>query len=345
MDSNASSTPAIAIDVMGSDRGPDEIIAGVHLALKSYTDLPRIILVGNREAIEHALETEGLIGHANVSVHHAPSVITMDDKAKAAYKHKKDASMLQAIDLVLQKEAGALVSCGNTGCLYFASTMMLRKLPKVERPALATVMPSNGHHFVLLDAGAEPNTSPRQLATNGIMGRAYAQAIFDQQSPKVGLLTIGTEEGKGTDTINKAHELMKQLDARYQYLGLIEGFDMFQKVADVVVTDGFTGNVVLKSLESCFRALKERITVEMKANPVRMLGYGLSRGAFQAVKQQFSPSEYGGALLLGLNGNVLKSHGSADRNYIKSAIRIARDTLSHNLIPTIHNDIETSGLF
>jgi glycerol-3-phosphate acyltransferase PlsX len=243
---------------------------------------------------------------------------------------------------VKEAQAGALISCGNTACLQFLSTLTLRKLDGVERPALAAVMPNNVGHFVMLDVGAEPNTSVRQMVVNALMGQAYARAVLDKPKPRIGLLTIGTEEGKGTERVQHTHEQLGQLSAHLNYVGPIEGFDVFEGAADVVVIDGFTGNVVLKSLQSCFKMLKAAMRESITASAPRKLGYLMAKGAFSDLKERFNPARYGGAPLLGLNGVVLKGHGSSDAEQVASAIRIADDTLSHELVPSLRRDIQSA---
>ncbi len=322
----------VAVDAMGGDLGPGEVVAAVALGLKdpSWKGLDKVILTGREDELQGLLKNAGLDGHPRLAIEHAPEIIGMHEKPKDAFR-KKDSSLLRAIDLVKQGKAGGAVSCGNTGAMMFSATLMLRKLPGVERPALPTVIPSENHHFILLDAGAQPETSSLQLVHNAILGNAYCRAILPYEKPRVGLLTIGTEEGKGTARIAEAHEMLKQMSGEMNYIGLIEGFDTFKNVADVVVCDGFTGNILLKTLESCFGTLKGVLMKEMKAKPWRMAGAFLSRGAFMSMKKTFSPEHYSGAPLLGLNGLVVKTHGSSDRSFIKSAIRIARDTLDHDM--------------
>lgn len=326
---------------MGGDLGPAEVVAATKLALDEVKDLRQVILVGPEDKLQSLLNEAGLGNDARVRIHHAPTVISMEDKPKDSYK-KKDSSMISALKLVADGEAGAAVSCGNTGCLMFSATLMLRKLPGIERPALATIIPSRNHHFLLIDAGAQPETSSKQLAHNAILGSAYYEAAIGKKNPRVGLMTIGTEEGKGTKRIMEAHDYMKGIgDAGIMnYIGPVEGFDTFKNVVDVVVCDGFTGNILLKTLESCYGTLKETLKDELMATPVRKLGAVLSQGAFKSMKKTFSPDNYSGAPLLGLNHLVLKTHGSSDRFFIRSAIRIALETLRHDMEEQVQKDVE-----
>ncbi|GHC04531.1 phosphate acyltransferase PlsX [Cerasicoccus arenae] len=341
MSSRSASDYPIAVDAMGGDLGPAEVVAAAHLALKEVKGLNELILVGDEGQLGPLLKGCGLDTDSRVRICHAPEVIGMKEKPKESYK-KKDSSMITALKLVADGEAGAVVSCGNTGSLMFSATLMLRKLPGVERPALATIIPSRDHHFLLIDAGAQPETSPKQLAHNAILGSAYYAAAIGKERPRVGLLTIGTEEGKGTKRITETHDFLKALGEAgiINYLGPIEGFDTFKNVADVVVCDGFTGNILLKTLESCYGSLKETLKDELMATPMRKLGTFLAQGAFKAMKKTFSPDNYSGAPLLGLNHLVLKTHGSSDRYFIRSAIRIGLETLRHDMDEQVQKDIE-----
>lgn len=341
MSSASASEHPIAVDAMGGDLGPAEVVAAVKLALDEVNELRDVILVGQEEALSKHLSEAGLQSDSRVRIHSAPEVIGMNEKPKESYK-KKNSSMIQALKLVADGEAGAAVSCGNTGSLMFAATLMLRKLPGVERPALATIIPSRNHHFLLIDAGAQPETSAKQLAHNAILGAAYYESALGVNQPRVGLMTIGTEEGKGTKRIMEAHACLKALgdDGMINYIGPVEGFDTFQNAVDVVVCDGFTGNIMLKTLESCYSTLKATLKDELMATPVRKLGTFMAQGAFKAMKKTFSPDNYSGAPLLGLNHLVLKTHGSSNRYFIRSAIRIALETLRHDLDEQLQKDIE-----
>ncbi len=333
----------IAIDAMGSDKGPAEMVAATKMAVDNLANLRPIILVGNEAVLKPLLEKEGLSSNPDISIFHASEVITMDDKPLVALKKKKDASMLRAIELVKKGDASCVVSCGNTGSLMAAGTIKLRTLDGVDRPALATVMPRKSGHFVLIDAGANPTAKAEHLVHNAVLGSDYCRLVLGIEKPKVGLMTIGTEEGKGTDLVNQAHTLLKQIDGLIEYEGLIEGFQTFEEGVDVVVCDGFTGNILLKACESLFMLLKGFVSEEIQANMMRKMGYLLSKGAFDAIKKQLNPDRYGGAPLLGLKGNVLKAHGSSNREAVMNAIRIANEIVSNELNRHILEDIEKAN--
>lgn len=330
---------SIAVDAMGSDMGPSEIVAAVKLALQEVPDLRPIILVGDESQLKPLLENEGLSSRPNVSVFHASEVIAMNDKPLMALKRKKDSSMARAIELVKNGAAKCVVSCGNTGSLMAGGTLKLRTMDGVERPALATVMPRKTGHFVLIDAGANPLAKAEHLVHNAILGSDYCKLVLGIERPRVGLMTIGTEEGKGTELTNQVNTLLRQIPDLINYHGPVEGFHLFEEGVDVVVCDGFTGNVLLKAAESLFGLLKDFIKEELQKNAIRKLGAMLSMGAFKAVKDQINPERYGGAPLLGLKGNVLKAHGSSNRIAVMNAIRIANEIVSKDLNKHILEDI------
>jgi len=333
----------IAVDAMGSDLGPPEIVAAVALCLNRFPQLEPITLVGQQEILGPLLSVNGLAGDPRVSVHHASEVVEMSDKPLHALKRKKDSSMLRAIELVKAAEARVVVSCGNTGTLMAGGTLRLRTLDGVERPALATVFPRKNGHFVLVDAGANPQSRAEHLVHNAILGSNYCRFVLGVQRPRVGLLTIGTEEGKGNELINDAHEHFKRLGDLINYAGPIEGFHVFEDAVDVVVCDGFVGNVLLKTCESLFALLKDLLREEIMRNPMRKAGAFLAQGAFDALKSHMNPESYGGAPLLGLKGNVLKAHGSSRREAVMNAIRTAHEMIATNLNEHILHDISQAN--
>ncbi|MEM9026244.1 MAG: phosphate acyltransferase PlsX [Verrucomicrobiota bacterium] len=263
----------------------------------------------------------------------------MDEKPILALKKKRDSSMMRAIELVKDGAAQAVLSCGNTGALMAGGTLKLRTQKGIERPALATAIPCRDGHFVLVDAGANPDSRPEHLVHNAILGSYYAEIGLGVKKPKVGLLTIGTEEGKGNERTSQTHDLLKELKGIINYQGLIEGFQTYEGEVDVVVCDGFVGNILLKSSESLYKFLIDTIKNEVKLNPVHFAGAALMKGAFSSVKNKLSPDQYGGAPLLGLKGNVLKAHGSSNRYAIASAIRIGIEIAQQDMVGATHDAI------
>jgi glycerol-3-phosphate acyltransferase PlsX len=322
----------IAVDAMGGDHGPGEVVAAVKLAFAELADLSPVILVGDEAMLGPLVAAAGLKGHPLLKVMHASQTITMADKPLAALKSKKDSSMLRAIELVKSGSAAALVSCGNTGALMAGGTLRLRMLEGVERPALAAVIPREHGHFILIDAGANPDTTAEQLVHNAILGAHYARVVLGVVYPRVGLLTIGTEEGKGNALTTEAHELLRAAGSLIDYVGPTEGFQIFKNHCDVAVCDGFVGNLLLKSWESLAHFFSATLRKELRANPLRVSGAFLSQGAFRALKLRINPERYSGAPLLGLRGNILKAHGSSYRHAIKNAIGAANQVVKADML-------------
>jgi glycerol-3-phosphate acyltransferase PlsX len=333
------STGRIAVDAMGGDLGPGEVVAAVKMALAQSPHINPITLVGDEAILGPTLSHYGLKRSERLQVLHSSEVITMDDKPLVALKRKKDSSMVRAIELVKAGEANVVVSCGNTGALMACGTLRLRTMEGVARPALAAVVPREGGHFVLIDAGANPESKPEHLVHNSILGSHYCRVMLGIPSPRVGLMSIGTEDGKGNSLITETNELLKRIDGIINYVGPIEGFQVFAEHVDVVVCDGFVGNIMLKSWESLEKFMRGVLREELQANPMRATGALLSKGAFAALKDRINPERYGGAPLLGLRGNILKAHGSSNRNAIKSAIRAAGEIIKADMNQRMEADI------
>jgi glycerol-3-phosphate acyltransferase PlsX len=331
----------IAVDAMGGDLGPSEVVAAVRLALRQYHSLQPITLVGDHAVLQPLVAEAGLSTDPRLSIYHASEVITMEDKPLNALKKKKDSSMVRAIELVKSGAAGVVVSCGNTGALMACGTLRLRTMAGIARPALAAICPREGGYFVLIDAGANPEPKPEHLVHNAILGSHYCRVMLGVKSPRIGLMNIGTEEGKGNAVITETHELLRrvgELDI-INYSGPIEGFHVFAEHVDVVVCDGFVGNIMLKSWESLVKFFSDMLREELQSNPMRATGALLSKGAFSALKERINPERYGGAPLLGLNGHILKAHGSSSRQAIKSAVYAANELIKANLNLRIEADI------
>ena len=326
----------IVVDVMGGDRGPDVVVDGARLALNEYPAISELHLVGNESDIQAAIQKCGL-NDSRVQVLHASQVLTMEDKPVEGIRKKKDCSLLRAVDLLKDGRGQALISTGNTGGMVAASTIRLRTLEGVERPALAPVMPSENGYFILIDGGATPECKPQYLAQFAIMGSLYCQQILGIKNPRVGVLSNGAEDIKGNDLTREAHRLCQGLGLNY--IGYVEGHDLFRDRVEVVVCDGFLGNIVLKSCESLGRAVGRLLKRELDANLLRKVGKILAGNALLALKTKLDPDVYGGAPLLGLNGTVIKAHGSANARAIKNAIRVATETIQHQLNDSIVREI------
>jgi glycerol-3-phosphate acyltransferase PlsX len=329
----------IAVDAMGGDLGPAEVVEAARLALAEYPGLNPLTLVGDEAVLRPLLAKAGLTDHPLLQLSHASEVITMDDKPLLAIRRKKDSSMMRAIELVKHGEAIAAVSCGNTGSLVAASILKLRTLEGIDRVALAPILPHVDGYFVLIDAGANPEARPEHLVQNAIIGSDYARIELGCAEPRVGLLTIGTEEGKGNSLIADTHEALKRIGSLVNYVGPIEGFQLFSNHVDVVVCDGFVGNICIKSWESLAKFIFGELKEQMKANPMRATGAFLAQGAFEAMRRRINPERYGGAPLLGLKGNIIKAHGSSNRQSWKNAIRVANEAIQADLNHRIEVDV------
>lgn len=310
----------IAVDVMGGDHGCSVVVEGAVQALRSNQNISALSLVGDESQIRAALKSLGF-EDGRLAVVHASEVLTMDDKPVLGLRRKKDCSILRAVDLLKDGKADALVSPGNTGGVVAASTIRLRPLPGVERPGIAAVIPAPENEFVLLDAGANVDCRPIHLAQYAVMGHVFSREILGYKQPRVGILSVGTEDVKGNELTLETFKLCKQLDLRF--IGNIEGHDLFDNGVDVVVCDGFVGNVVLKTSESLATGMFGWLKRELTRTPVRKMGAWLARNAFRVIKHRLDPDTYGGAPLLGLNGNVMIAHGSASPRAIMNAILLS----------------------
>ena len=326
----------IAVDVMGGDHGCGVVIEGARRALAADSRITTLYLVGNQTAIHAALPSRGFRDH-RVRVVHASEVLTMADKPATAVRRKKDCSITRAVELVHEGKADAVVSPGNTGGIFAAATFKLGRVPGVDRGGIATVIPTPDNEFVLLDSGANIECKPMHLAHYAVMGSIYSREILGYKNPRVGVLSIGTEENKGNDLTLEAFKLCKQLDLNF--IGNVEGHDLFKSRVDVVVCDGFVGNIVLKTCESLAVGIFTMLKRELKANLGRKLGALLAQNAFRTIKKRMDPEAYGGAPLLGFNGAVMKAHGSARERAIASAIRVTTETLQHRINQIIADQI------
>lgn len=326
----------IVVDVMGGDHGCGVVIEGVRQALAQNDKITAIYLVGNQADLQPAIAAHKL-RDPRVCVVHAGEVLTMEDKPIEGLRRKKDCSIARAVDLVKEGKAEALISPGNTGGVVAASTIKLRPLPGVDRPGIATVIPAPENYFVLLDAGANVECRPVHLAHYAIMGSIYSREILGYQRPRVGLLNVGTEDIKGNDLTQEAFKLCKQIDINF--IGNVEGHDLFENRVDVVVCDGFVGNIVLKTCESLALGIFGWLRRELKSSPKRILGALLVKGALRTIKRRMDPDGYGGAPLLGLNGNVMITHGSARERAIMNAIRVTSESIQHHVNDRICQEI------
>jgi phosphate acyltransferase len=315
---NASMT--IALDAMGGDHGPSVVVPAAVAILRKYPRI-RLILVGDQTAIESQLGGAGTELRERLRVHHATQVVEMDELPSQALRGKKDSSMRVAINLVKNGEAAACVSAGNTGALMATSRFVLKTLPGIDRPAIISPIPAAGGHTHMLDLGANADCTAEHLVQFAVMGSALATAVHELERPRVGLLNIGEEEIKGNERVRQAGSMLSA--SHLNYIGYVEGDDIFSGRVDVVVTDGFVGNVALKTMEGLARLIANYIREEFTRNWFTMAVALISGPVLRALKHRLDPRGYNGASLLGLQGIVIKSHGGADLMAFENAIRIA----------------------
>jgi glycerol-3-phosphate acyltransferase PlsX len=326
----------IAVDVMGGDHGCGVVIAGAKLALEASKKITALFLVGNQADIHAALPERGFRDH-RVRVIHASEVVEMEDKPAIALRKKKDSSIARAAELVRDGEADALVSLGNTGGIFAAATFKVGRIPGVDRGCIATVIPRQSGEFVLLDAGANIECKPLHLAQFAVMGSVYSREVLRKKNPRVGILSIGTEDSKGNELTLEAFKLCKKLDLNF--IGNVEGHDLFKDHVDVVVCDGFVGNIVLKTCESLAVGMFSMLKRELMQNTKRQIGAYLAKNAFHSIRRRMDPELYGGAPLLGFNGMVFKAHASARERAVASALRVTAEALQHQVNQVIAGEI------
>lgn len=319
----------IAVDAMGGDFAPKAVIDGVAIALTEYDFFEKLVLVGDTDQVTEELRKHGLEKHPKLELVHAASVVEMHESATLALRGKKDSSITVCTDLVKKGEVDAVVSAGHTGAAVAASVVKMRTLPGVDRPGIATVFPTPHGQFVLLDAGANVDSNSDNLVQFAQMGEIYAKAILKIDKPRIGLLANGEEESKGNELTKEAHKKLKDVD--FNFVGNVEGGDLFGGEVDVVVCDGFVGNVVLKSCEHLAKALGSILKQKLTASPVRKAGAFLARNAFSELKKVGDYAEYGGAPLLGVNGICIIGHGSSSPKAIKNAIRVAGEFVENKV--------------
>ncbi len=331
----------LAIDIMGGDHGPDVIIRGALNALQRHgKSIREVHLVGDQSCVDPFLKSAGLPASSRekIRVLHTTEVLQMDEKPVEGLRRKKKCSLALAVDLAKDKLVDAVISPGNTGGVVAASTIKLRNLPGVDRAGIATVMPRPKGEFLMLDVGANADARPSHLVHYAIMGAIYASHILRKDNPRVGLLSVGTEKTKGNELTLETLPLLEATPLNF--IGNVEGHDLFRDSVDVVVCDGFTGNVVLKSCESLATCMFGWIKQELTATPVRKLGAMLARSAFKPIRTKMDPDTYGGAPLLGVNGNVLITHGSARETAIENAVGIAIKEFKYNINQLIIDQIQ-----
>jgi glycerol-3-phosphate acyltransferase PlsX len=326
----------IALDAMGGDFGPPNLVGGAVMALREYAQIDELFLVGDTPQIEAELKKANC-NDRRIRIVHSTQVVAMTDGAVDSVRRKKDSSVSRAVDLVKKGEAAAIVSAGHTGAAVAATTIKLRTLPGIDRPGIAAVIPSETNIFVLIDAGANSDAKPEHLLQYGIMGSVYSRHVLGYQNPSIGLMSIGGEDVKGTELTKEVFKMLK--GSTLNFRGNIEGHDLFEHPVEVVVCDGFVGNVILKTCESVGDAIFKWLKHELVKSKVRMAGAFLAQKAFKAIKKRVNYEEYGGSPLLGVNGICIIAHGASTPLAIKNALRVAAESIEQQVNPHIIEEI------
>lgn len=325
----------IALDAMGGDHGAEIVIPAAYNFLKKNHDVD-LVLIGRQDVVESLLANKP--PDSRVTVRHASQEVSMDELPSKALRGKKDSSMRVAIDLVKRGQADACVSAGNTGALMATARFVLRMLPNVDRPAIITAIPSLQGHTWVLDLGANVDCSAEHLFQFAVMGSELVAAVDDVPEPRIGLLNIGQEEIKGNEQVKDAHELL--VSSSLNYTGYVEGDDIYLGSVDVVVSDGFVGNVALKSSEGVAKMISHYLKQGFRQNPLTKLAGLLAMPVLKNFRRKIDPRRYNGASLLGLRGIVIKSHGGADSLAFENAIKIARKAVYTNVPERIAQGVE-----
>ncbi len=327
----------IAIDAMGGDHGPQVTVPAAKKALDAFPDL-ELVLVGLEDELNRQVQQHSLQGEKRLRVHHASEIVAMDESPAIALKKKKDSSMRVAINLVKQGEVDACISAGNTGALMATSKFVLKTIPGIDRPAICTSLPTVTGHTHMLDLGANIDCSAEHLLQFALMGSVLAESVDENPQPSIGLLNIGSEAIKGNEVVKQASKLIEQTSLNYA--GFIEGDDIYTGKVDVVVSDGFVGNVSLKTAEGLASLVNTVLKSEFKRNLFTKLAALIALPVLNRVRHTLDPRQYNGASLLGLNGIVIKSHGSADIDSFSNAIKIASIEIDKSVPARIGKEIQ-----
>ncbi|MFW6035953.1 MAG: phosphate acyltransferase PlsX [Halothermotrichaceae bacterium] len=331
----------IAIDAMGGDKAPVEIIAGAVSALKRFDDII-IYLVGDQEIIKSKLNSYNY-NNKKLKIVHASEVIDMTESPAKAVRRKKDSSIIKGLKLVGSEDVDAYISAGNTGAVMAGSLFNVKRIKGIKRPSIIINFPSINGQTIVMDNGANTDSTPENLLQFAVMGQIYAEKLIGLDNPRIGLLSIGEEKEKGNKLVKESYQLLENDKRINNFIGNVEGRDIFNGSCDLVICDGFVGNVVLKTTEGVanfmFDILKNALTKNMRAK----LGALLLKPYLKELKQKTDYRQYGGAPLLGVNGVVIISHGSSDRVAISNAVKVAKETVSMNVVNLIEEKINKDG--
>ena len=326
----------LSIDTMGGDAAPDMVVEGVDMAIDRLGDV-RFLLFGDEARLQPLLDKFPRVRAAS-TVHHTTDTVSADDKVGQALRTRRESSMRKAINAVYDGEAAGIISAGNTGALMAMAKFVLKTLPGIDRPAIASCFPTERGQTVMLDLGANIDCDAENLVQFAVMGEVYARSVLGLENPTVGILNVGVEGLKGNDSVKRAASILQQSDLPMQFVGFVEGTDIGAGTVDVVVTDGFTGNIALKTAEGTVKffgaALKQAMTSSLSAR----LGALLSKPALNELKMRMDPRRYNGAMFLGLNGICIKSHGGTDAFGFAHAVQVAAELITNSINESIKED-------
>jgi glycerol-3-phosphate acyltransferase PlsX len=326
----------IALDAMGGDFGPPNLVPGAVMALREYPHIEKLFLVGDAQQLETELRKQEC-NDSRVEIVHSTEVVSMSDRAVEAVRRKKDSSINRAVDLVKHERADAVVSAGHTGAAVAASAIKLRTLPGIDRPGIAAVLPTETNVFVLIDAGANIDARPEHLLQYAFMGSVYSRHVLGYTNPSIGLISLGDEDVKGTELTKEVFKMLKR--SALNFRGNIEGRHLFEDPVEVVVCDGFVGNVILKTSESIAVAIFQWLKHELMRTTLRKAGAFLAKEAFMTIKDKTNYEYYGGSPLLGVNGICIIAHGASTPLAIKNALRVAAESIEQQVNPHIVEEI------
>ncbi len=331
----------LALDAMGGDRAPDMVVAGAEIA-RAHHPGARFLFVGDQARIAPLLDRLPAL-KAVSTLRHTTEIVTNDAKPSVALRAGRQSSMRLAINAVAEGEADAVVSAGNTGALMAMAKFVLKTAPGIDRPAIATVLPTPRGQSVMLDLGANVDCDANNLVQFAIMGEVFARAVLGLERPTIGILNVGSEEQKGHEEVRAAHALLRENKLNLAYQGFVEGDDITGGKVDVIVTDGFTGNVALKAAEGTARLYAQLLREAFSSSPMAKLGYALARPALTRVRKRVDPRRYNGAILLGLNGIAIKSHGGTDAVGFAHAIGVGISLAASGVIGRIQDELQRFG--
>lgn len=322
-----SNNTVIALDAMGGDRAPGIVVSGAALARERYPKV-KFLFFGDEQTVKPLLDRHSIL-HASSELIHAPEAISADLKPSLALRQGRNSSMRLALNAVAQGQAASVVSAGNTGALMAMAKFVLKTLPGIDRPAIASMVPTKVGESVMLDLGANVECDAENLVQFALMGAIFCRAVLGISQPSIGLLNIGTEEMKGHDEIRTAANILRDRPIPGRFYGYVEGNDIAKGTVDVVVTDGFSGNIALKTLEGTAQLMSYFMRQTLTSSLSAKIGYMFARGAMQKLKVRIDPRRYNGAMFLGLQGICVKSHGGTDHVGFANAIGVAHDLMSH----------------